>query len=143
MFRRQSLHPDGKFTKLHEACQFMIFFIIDIFFLQTKEKYGKECKICSRPFTVFRWNPGAKMRFKKTEVCQTCSRLKNVCQTCLLDLEYGLPIQVRDAALRIKDDLPRSEVNKEYYVQNIDKEVTAFPFCLFPFGFLSFLTNPY
>lgn len=64
------------------------------------------------------------MRFKKTEVCQTCSRLKNVCQTCLLDLEYGLPIQVRDSALKIKDDLPRSEVNKEYYVQNIDKEIS-------------------
>lgn len=29
------------------------------------------------------------MRFKKTEVCQTCSKMKNVCQTCLLDLEYG------------------------------------------------------
>ena len=29
------------------------------------------------------------MRFKKTEVCQTCAKLKNVCQTCLLDLEYG------------------------------------------------------
>jgi len=78
-----------------------------ILYLQTKEKYGKECKICMRPFTVFRWCPGQKMRFKKTEVCQTCSRLKNVCQTCLLDLEYGLPIQVRDAALKIKDDLPR------------------------------------
>ncbi|GLG96642.1 hypothetical protein R5R35_010434 [Gryllus longicercus] len=89
----------------------------------TKERYGKECKICSRPFTVFRWCPGARMRFKKTEVCQTCSRLKNVCQTCLLDLEYGLPIQVRDAALRIKDDLPRSDVNKEYYIQNMDKEL--------------------
>jgi hypothetical protein len=38
-------------------------------------------------------------------------------------LEYGLPIQVRDAALRIKDDLPRSDVNKEYYIQNLDKEV--------------------
>nr|CAD7415568.1 unnamed protein product [Timema cristinae] len=90
---------------------------------KTKERYGKECKICSRPFTVFRWCPGARMRFKKTEVCQTCSRLKNVCQTCLLDLEYGLPIQVRDAALRIKDDLPRSDVNKEYYIQNMDKEL--------------------
>lgn len=66
------------------------------------------------------------MRFKKTEVCQTCSRLKNVCQTCLLDLEYGLPIQVRDAALKIKDDLPRSDVNKEYYVQNIDNEIGKF-----------------
>ena len=63
------------------------------------------------------------MRFKKTEVCQTCSRLKNVCQTCLLDLEYGLPIQVRDAALKIKDDIPRSDVNKEYYVQNIDSQI--------------------
>ena len=72
----------------------------------TKEKYGKECKICSRPFTVFRWCPGARMRFKKTEVCQTCAKLKNLCQTCLLDLTYGLPVQVRDAALKIKDDLP-------------------------------------
>ena len=83
----------------------------------TKEKYGKECKICTRPHTVFRWCPGAKMRFKKTEVCQTCAKLKNICQTCLLDLEYGLPVQVRDAALKIKDDLPRSDVNREYYLQ--------------------------
>eukprot|EP00092_Neocalanus_flemingeri_P041763 GFUD01045488.1.p1 GENE.GFUD01045488.1~~GFUD01045488.1.p1 ORF type:complete len:393 (-),score=140.32 GFUD01045488.1:170-1348(-) len=86
----------------------------------TKEKYGKECKICTRPFTVFRWCPGAKMRFKKCEVCQTCAKLKNVCQTCMLDLEYGLPIQVRDAALKIKDDLPKSDVNREYYLQNVD-----------------------
>lgn len=88
-----------------------------------KEKYGKECKICSRPFTVFRWCPGARMRFKKTEVCQTCSKMKNVCQTCLLDLEYGLPIQVRDTALKMKDDLPKSDVNKEYYIQNMEKEL--------------------
>lgn len=64
------------------------------------------------------------MRFKKTEVCQTCARLKNVCQTCLLDLEYGLPIQVRDTALKIKDDIPKSDVNKEYYIQNMDHEVS-------------------
>ncbi|KAG1669556.1 Pre-mRNA-splicing factor RBM22 [Nymphon striatum] len=88
----------------------------------TKEKFGKECKICTRPFTVFRWCPGSRMRFKKTEVCQTCAKLKNVCQTCLLDLEYGLPTQVRDAALNIKDDIPRSEVNKEYFAQNMDNE---------------------
>ncbi|XP_025832921.1 pre-mRNA-splicing factor RBM22 [Agrilus planipennis] len=90
----------------------------------TKEKYGKECKICARPFTVFRWCPGARMRFKKTEICQTCSKLKNVCQTCLLDLEYGLPIQVRDSALKIKDDVPKSDVNKEYYIQNMERELT-------------------
>ncbi|XP_053521903.1 pre-mRNA-splicing factor RBM22 isoform X1 [Artibeus jamaicensis] len=90
----------------------------------TKEKYGKECKICARPFTVFRWCPGVRMRFKKTEVCQTCSKLKNVCQTCLLDLEYGLPIQVRDAGLSFKDDMPKSDVNKEYYTQNMEREIS-------------------
>ncbi|XP_037947283.1 pre-mRNA-splicing factor RBM22-like [Teleopsis dalmanni] len=88
-----------------------------------KERFGKECKICTRPFTIFRWCPGARMRFKKTEICQTCARLKNVCQTCLLDLEYGLPIQVRDAALKVVDSLPQSDVNKEYYIQNIDREL--------------------
>lgn len=60
------------------------------------------------------------MRFKKTEVCQTCSKLKNVCQTCLLDLEYGLPTQVRDAALKAQEEIPQSDVNKEYFVQNMD-----------------------
>jgi pre-mRNA-splicing factor RBM22/SLT11 len=67
------------------------------------------------------------MRFKKTEVCQTCAKLKNVCQTCILDLEYGLPTQVRDAALRVKDDLPKSDVNREYYIQNIDRELAEDP----------------
>lgn len=91
----------------------------------TKEKYGKECKICERPFTVFRWKPGAKMRFKKTEVCQTCAKLKNVCQTCLLDLEYGLPTQVRDAALGLTDDTPTSDVNREYHTQNQEVALAA------------------
>merc|ERR1712173_161364 len=58
-------------------------------------------------------------------VCQTCAKLKNVCQTCMLDLEYGLPIQVRDAALKIKDDLPKSDVNREYYLQNVDAQLAT------------------
>eukprot|EP00112_Aurelia_sp_Birch-Aquarium-sp1_P013785 Seg2942.4 transcript_id=Seg2942.4/GoldUCD/mRNA.D3Y31 product="Pre-mRNA-splicing factor RBM22" protein_id=Seg2942.4/GoldUCD/D3Y31 len=63
------------------------------------------------------------MRYKKSEICQTCAKIKNVCQTCLLDLEYGLPVQVRDTALAIKDEMPKSDVNKEYYTQNIDREL--------------------
>lgn len=90
-----------------------------------KEKYGKECKICCRPFTVFRWCPGTGMRYKKTEICQTCSKLKNVCQTCLLDLEYGLPVQVRDEALKIKDNLPRSSVNKEYFNHQVEAQLAG------------------
>ncbi len=66
---------------------------------QTKQPHGKACKVCDRPFTVFRWRPGPKARYKKTELCATCAKMKNVCQTCVLDLQYGLPVQVRDAAL--------------------------------------------
>ncbi|EDO31981.1 predicted protein, partial [Nematostella vectensis] len=89
----------------------------------TRETHGRECKICARPFTIFRWCPGARMRFKKTEICQTCSKLKNICQTCLLDLEYGLPVQVRDKSLGLKDEMPKSDVNKEYYTQNVEREL--------------------
>uniref|UniRef100_A0A1I7XA58 C-factor n=1 Tax=Heterorhabditis bacteriophora TaxID=37862 RepID=A0A1I7XA58_HETBA len=55
-----------------------------------KDKFGKECKICERPFTNFRWQPGKGARYKNTELCQTCSKVKNVCQTCMFDLEYGI-----------------------------------------------------
>ena len=40
------------------------------------------------------------------------------------DLEYGLPVQVRDHALSVKDNLPQSDVNKEYFLQNMDKQVS-------------------
>lgn len=63
------------------------------------------------------------MRFKKTEVCQTCAKMKNVCQTCMLDLEYGLPVQVRDHALKLAEQMPTSAVNREYFLQNQDAEL--------------------
>ncbi|PIN08068.1 putative RNA-binding protein (RRM superfamily) [Handroanthus impetiginosus] len=93
----------------------------------TKADYDKECKICTRPFTVFRWRPGRDARYKKTEICQTCSKLKNVCQVCLLDLEYGLPVQVRDTALSINsnDAIPKSDVNREYFAEEHDRKARA------------------
>jgi hypothetical protein len=36
----------------------------------------------------------------------------------------GLPVQVRDAALKIQDQMPKSDVNKEYYTQNMEREVS-------------------
>eukprot|EP00249_Psilotum_nudum_P025341 c29712_g1_i1 orf=94-1485(+) len=93
----------------------------------TKANFDKECKICTRPFTVFRWRPGRDARYKKTEVCQTCCKLKNVCQVCLLDLEYGLPVQVRDSALGINtnDAIPKSDVNREYFAEEQDRKARA------------------
>lgn len=90
------------------------------FVRMSKQEYGRSCGTCARPFTVFRWNPGAGMRFKTTVICQTCAKIKNVCQTCLLDLEYGLPTQVRDTALALQNEAPTSEINREYYAQNMD-----------------------
>jgi len=88
----------------------------------SKEQYGRECKICTRPFTIFRWRPGSDARYKKTEVCQTCSKAKNVCQVCLLDLEYGLPVQVRDKAMgQESTQLAKSDVNREYQAELMDK----------------------
>ncbi|KIJ41278.1 hypothetical protein M422DRAFT_229735 [Sphaerobolus stellatus SS14] len=90
------------------------------FVRMSKQEFGRECGSCNRPFTVFRWNPGAGMRTKKTVICQTCAKIKNVCQTCILDLEYGLPTQVRDTALALKNEAPTTDINREYYSQNMD-----------------------
>lgn len=75
---------------------------------------------------------------KKTEICTTCAKIKGVCQTCLWTCEYcpktygligidmllnlsshrefGLPTQVRDAALARKAQAPSSDINKRAYI---------------------------
>ena len=56
--------------------------------------------------------------YKKTIICQEVAKAKNVCQVCLLDLDYGLPVQVRDKASGLEiDDIPNSDVNKEYMLE--------------------------
>ena len=88
-----------------------------------KDDYGAECKICSRPYTVFRWKADRTARTKRTMICLTCARLKNCCQSCMLDLSFGLPITVRDAALKMIAPGPQSEINREYYAQEHEKEL--------------------
>lgn len=76
---------------------------------------------------MFKWRPGRAARYKKTEICQTCSKLKNVCQVCILDLEYSLPVQVRDTALNIithNDSYSKKPCqNREYFAEEHDRMV--------------------
>ena len=86
-----------------------------------KQDYGLECKICTRPFSVFSWKPDRTSRSKRTNICLTCARTRNCCQCCLLDLSFGLPITVRDAALKLAGSAPNSSINREYFAQNNEK----------------------
>lgn len=50
------------------------------------------------------------------------SNTRNICQSCILDLEFGLPSQLRDAVVSREDDqvnfVPsESDVNREYQLQ--------------------------
>ncbi|KAJ7460838.1 hypothetical protein FB451DRAFT_1500022 [Mycena latifolia] len=71
------------------------------FICMSKQEYGRSCGTCGRPFTVFRWNPGTGMRYKTTVVCQTCAKL-------------------RDTALALQNEAPTSDINREYYAQNME-----------------------
>jgi hypothetical protein len=60
-------------------------------------------------------------RYKSTIICQEVAKAKNVCQVCLLDLEYGIPVQARDTALGIEDEsLPESDVGKEFRLKEME-----------------------
>ena len=116
---RQPVYPDGKYTNgpscpVHELISLRA---------QSELVFGRECGTCARPFTIFPWNPGNGTRFNTAIVCQACARIKNVCQTCLPDLEYGLLTQVRDAALAPQNEASTSGVNREYYAQNMEDKV--------------------
>lgn len=41
----------------------------------------------------------------------------------MLDLSFGLPLTVRDAALKMVAPGPQSEINREYYAQNHEREL--------------------
>lgn len=89
------------------------------------EHYANNCRMCDRPYTVFKWRPGRCADFTRTQICQTCSKTRNLCQTCIRDMQLGVPSQLRDAVLHNAEDgsavrvatADQSEVNREYQTQ--------------------------
>lgn len=72
-----------------------------------REQGSRQCKMCTAPFVVFRWpNPNVKSgnqargtaRHRKTEICRNCALACNACQSCVLDINTGLPLAVRELA---------------------------------------------
>lgn len=92
-----------------------------------KKPLGAECKICTRPFSTFNWKPKSDVsRIRKTEICSTCAKINNCCQTCIYDLQYNLPIDVRNKLMGDKKvELLMSEGNRDIFAhlanENIDK----------------------
>ena len=57
-------------------------------------------------------------------VCQTCAKLKNVCQTCLFDLEFGLSVELRDKLLDDqKVNIPTQMGNREFWIEHANKHI--------------------
>ena len=88
---------------------------------------SRECKISGRPYTAFRWQPGAEARYKETIIAPEVAIAKNVCQVCLMDMEYNLPVAVRDKLMGTGSagqrgvggvQMPTSDVNREFYWEN-------------------------
>lgn len=60
----------------------------------------KACKISKLPFQAFRWKAGTQGRYKETIISLAVAKDKNICQACLNDLKFGLPVGVRDAIVQ-------------------------------------------
>ena len=61
-----------------------------------------ECRLCTLPYTIYRWgNRISSNSLHKTIICITCARARHCCQSCLLDITYGIPTDLRDTALEM------------------------------------------
>lgn len=71
----------------------------DAYVRMTKVSNGVECKISKRPATLFEWRTSNGIK-RSTCVAYDVAAQKNICQVCMSDLTFGLPVGVRDTFLR-------------------------------------------
>jgi hypothetical protein len=80
--------------------------------------HHKLCTISHLPYQAFRWKAGPNGRYKETVISYVVAADRNICQCCLMDLRYGLPVGVRDALLAKPDNriaAPTSLVGQQYF----------------------------
>lgn len=93
-----------------------------------KQVNGDECRQCTLPYTIYRW--GNRKQGNKTIICITCARARHCCQSCLLDITYGIPTDLRDTALEMAGLEPLTKsanpTNREVKAIMADKLETKF-----------------
>ncbi|KAL3230007.1 hypothetical protein RNJ44_01370 [Nakaseomyces bracarensis] len=58
---------------------------------------GATCKICTLPYTLYHFKQKHRSAdIIKTLICTNCAKQRNVCQCCMLDMTWHIPIQLRD-----------------------------------------------
>jgi pre-mRNA-splicing factor RBM22/SLT11 len=99
----------------------------------SKRTNGTECRFCQRVYTSFQWKRAKTSGLMKTEICPICATMKNLCQSCVLDLEFHLPSYVRDSILPENDDrvdtssgaqIGKSAVANTYNAEQAEKMIT-------------------
>lgn len=90
-----------------------------------KLPYGQKlCKIGKVPFQGFRWKAGPNGRYKETIISSVIAKERNICQACLNDLQFGLPVGMRDKLLTNSTTnstfhVPESDVGAIYQYQQL------------------------
>lgn len=78
---------------------------------------GRECKFCTFPFDSYRFS--IQGHSYQTISCPRCAKKNLICQVCLNDLEYGIPIHLRNAMKQMMNEnpdstLPSNEMMKRF-----------------------------
>lgn len=79
-------------------------------------QFGADCKVCLRPYTVFRWQNGPS--YSTTKICKVCSKMKHLCQSCLLDIDLHISAKERDKTIGVSSDVPKQKANRDYFIEN-------------------------
>jgi pre-mRNA-splicing factor RBM22/SLT11 len=91
----------------------------------TKRTMGEECRLCTRVYTGFSWKKDKSSRHAKTQICPVCATMKNLCQCCVLDLEFKLPSYIRDSILpeQEQDNTQKSELTRVITAEQAEKMI--------------------